>query len=499
MKHEQAAGLADGATIDIYLVAHTNVGKTTLVRTLLGRDVGEVLDAPDVTRALTSFDLVADPQAGTLRLWDTPGFADSFRLAQRLGRKPAWVAWLVRELWDRRFNPGLWRGQRLALTLRRSASVILYPVSLLERPVDAVYVAPEMAILAWTGKPIIVIFNQGGSLANQAAESERADEWRAHFKGFGAVRRVLSLDAYTRCWLEELVLFDEIGRVLPESEQVRYEKLAAVLRKSYIERFDASTRAIAAYLYLLSHDSVELDAAWFDSLKQVWGALRARLPGSPNNDSHPPQELAMQELAQRYADRTKALTDELIAINRLGGGVSAADILEAAALEKTINAPVDGATSAVAGSVISGVITGLAADLIAGGLTLGTGTLIGGVVGALGAAALAKGYNLHSGRNKKVVRWSQASCLEALAKSVMLYLSIAHFGRGQGQWRQKAGPVAWRCAVDVSMARFNDRLQPLLVDVGKPLQAADTEAEWARVVRDVIDDVLLGLYAEEQR
>lgn len=32
-------------TIDIMLVSHTNVGKTTLIRTLLGQDVGEVLDA----------------------------------------------------------------------------------------------------------------------------------------------------------------------------------------------------------------------------------------------------------------------------------------------------------------------------------------------------------------------------------------------------------------------------------------------------------------------
>ena len=31
------------------LVSHTNAGKTTLARTLLGRDIGEVRDAPHVT------------------------------------------------------------------------------------------------------------------------------------------------------------------------------------------------------------------------------------------------------------------------------------------------------------------------------------------------------------------------------------------------------------------------------------------------------------------
>ena len=32
--------------IDIFVVSHTNVGKTSLVRTLVGQDVGEVEDAP---------------------------------------------------------------------------------------------------------------------------------------------------------------------------------------------------------------------------------------------------------------------------------------------------------------------------------------------------------------------------------------------------------------------------------------------------------------------
>jgi len=36
-------------TIALSLIAHTNVGKTTLARTLLGRDVGDVRDEPHVT------------------------------------------------------------------------------------------------------------------------------------------------------------------------------------------------------------------------------------------------------------------------------------------------------------------------------------------------------------------------------------------------------------------------------------------------------------------
>jgi predicted GTPase len=34
-------------SLQLSLVSHTNVGKTTLARTLLGRDVGEVRDAAE--------------------------------------------------------------------------------------------------------------------------------------------------------------------------------------------------------------------------------------------------------------------------------------------------------------------------------------------------------------------------------------------------------------------------------------------------------------------
>ena len=113
-------------TIDIMLVSHTNVGKTTLIRTLLGQDVGEVLDAPDVTSAVTSYDLVINTRGEVLRLWDTPGFGDSFRLAKRLQQKYWWWAWVVREVWDRYKNPRLWRGQRVAMDIKARADVVLY-------------------------------------------------------------------------------------------------------------------------------------------------------------------------------------------------------------------------------------------------------------------------------------------------------------------------------------------------------------------------------------
>ena len=71
------------STVTLSLISHTNVGKTTLARTILRRDIGEVLDQAHVTEESEGFDLVADGD-DALRLWDTPGLGDSARQVQEL-------------------------------------------------------------------------------------------------------------------------------------------------------------------------------------------------------------------------------------------------------------------------------------------------------------------------------------------------------------------------------------------------------------------------------
>jgi len=494
--------------IGIFLVAHTNVGKTTLLRTLLGKDVGEIEDAPDVTQTTMAHDLIDDAALGALRLWDTPGFGDSFRLAQRLRQPRRWVAWGVRELWDRFFNRKLWQGQRLAIDLRARADVILYPVNLQERPFEAVYVAPEMQVLAWVGKPVLAVLNQGGSPHDSgngaAGESERmaermaerVAEWRSHLSNFAVVQGVAQLDAYTRCWVQELSLFQSIGQVLPEDARSSYLKLATALGQTYVDRLDASVDAIATYLLQLARDKTELERGAFDGLKDIWSTLRKSLSSSkPHNAS--PLEAAMQGLAQRYAVASKAVTDQLIAINRLEG-TATADIMQLANPKLVTDKPLEGGTAAVMGGVMSGVLTGLAADLMAGGLTLGTGALVGGVLGATGAAVLARGYNVSTHQEKKVVGWSPDALTEAFEKALMLYLAVAHFGRGQGQWRAREAPAAWATATRAAVGRYKEQLLPVLQGTSAPAENAAVHDACAQCVRHAIRDVLLDAYPESK-
>ncbi|HEY3582860.1 MAG TPA: DUF3482 domain-containing protein, partial [Casimicrobiaceae bacterium] len=55
-------------SITLSLVSHTNAGKTTLARTLLGRDVGDVRDEAHVTTSAERFVLIETAQGDTLYL-----------------------------------------------------------------------------------------------------------------------------------------------------------------------------------------------------------------------------------------------------------------------------------------------------------------------------------------------------------------------------------------------------------------------------------------------
>ena len=130
--------MSDAAlTIELALVSHTNVGKTTLARTLLGRDIGEVRDAPHVTVVSEPHVMVRSPQGHVLNLWDTPGFGDSIRLARRLRQRNNPIGWFLAEIWDRWRDKASWSSQQVLKTVRDQSDVVLYLVNASENPADA--------------------------------------------------------------------------------------------------------------------------------------------------------------------------------------------------------------------------------------------------------------------------------------------------------------------------------------------------------------------------
>ena len=125
---------------NLSLVSHTNVGKTTLARTLLKMDNGEIGDRPHVTALSEPHVLIQDSQSASLTLWDTPGFGDSVRLARRLSQRGNPIGWFLAEVWDRWMSRPLWSSQQAMKNVREQADVVLYLVNASESPAAVAYV-----------------------------------------------------------------------------------------------------------------------------------------------------------------------------------------------------------------------------------------------------------------------------------------------------------------------------------------------------------------------
>src|SRR5262245_62876951 len=127
-----------------------------------------------------------------LRLWDTPGFGDSARLARRLRLSGKPIGWFLTEVWDRWLDRPFWSSQQAMRNVRDEADVVLYLVNAAENPADAGYVAPEMQILEWLGKPAIVLLNQmadrGRGRVGKAGEGGGAHRVVGEGCGAGLVR-----------------------------------------------------------------------------------------------------------------------------------------------------------------------------------------------------------------------------------------------------------------------------------------------------------------------
>jgi predicted GTPase len=157
-------------TIHLSLISHTNVGKTTLTRTLLQRDVGEVRDAPHVTEFSEGHTLITTAQGDQLQLWDTPGFGDSARLARRMRQSTQPLVWLFTQAWDRFTDRPFWGSQQALKHVREQTDLVLYLVNAGEAPQTQAHVASEMELLGWLGKPVLVLLNQMGQARSEAAE-----------------------------------------------------------------------------------------------------------------------------------------------------------------------------------------------------------------------------------------------------------------------------------------------------------------------------------------
>lgn len=467
--------------IALSLVSHTNVGKTTLARTLLRRDIGEVRDEAHVTSEAERHPMIESPAGDRLELWDTPGFGDSLRLAKRLAQRGNPLGWFMTEVWDRFRDRGFWHSQRAVRNVLEQADVVLYLVNASEAPEDSGYLDPELQVLALIGKPVLVLLNQLGPPRPPADEAAQVERWRRHLAGRGIVREVLALDAFARCWVQEGRLLQAIADALPAEPAARraaFERLREAWEARSRTIFDAAMRVLGQRLARAAHDREEVpDSGWTDKLKQLGSAIGLFAEGGVA-----PRERAMQALAQRLDADVRASTDTLIRLHGLDGH-AAGVVLTRLAEHYAVREPLSEGKAALWGGAVAGALAGLKADIATGGMTLGGGLLAGGLLGALGAAGLAKGVNLVRGVDKPTLAWTDEVLLELVEAALLGYLAVAHYGRGRGDWAEGEAPGFWREAVDAAVSAHADDLRQAMRD-DAPERLAVTLGETASELLD---------------
>ena len=98
------------------------------------------------------------------------------------------IGWFLREVVDRIADKPFWLSQLAVRTARDSADVVLYLVNSSEDPRDAGYIAAEMKVLQWLGKPVVILLNQMGPPRPAPEEHTEQERWRDHLDLLSAGR-----------------------------------------------------------------------------------------------------------------------------------------------------------------------------------------------------------------------------------------------------------------------------------------------------------------------
>jgi hypothetical protein len=482
------AGRDAPVAIELVLVSHTNSGKTTLARTLLGRDVGEVRDAPHVTELAEPYLLLESSAGDRLLLWDTPGFGDSSRLVQRLRLADNPIGWLLREVWDRHRDRPFWCNQQAVRAARAASDVILYLVNAAEHPRDAGYVAAEVQVLRWIGKPVLVLLNQVGPPRPPGEEAAEQELWRSHMLAHGMSCDVLTLDAFARCWVQEGALLDAVAGRLSADKRAGLDRLRALWTARSVERFDTCMRVLAEQVAAAAHDGETMDGPAGSVGSRVLVTLGLRKDEGPRNR-------AMAALADRLDASVKAATDQVIALNGLHGS-STETILKRVQETYATQEPIAEGRAALFGGVLTGALTGLKADLVTGGLSMGAGLLVGAVLGGVGGAGIARGINKLAGTERARLSWPDDFLDGLFRASVLRYLAIAHYGRGRGRYVEGEAPAFWHHEVQAELEPRIGRLHETWANARASGHVNATVPALQREFRAVTAAVLRRLYRD---
>ena len=297
---------------------------------------------------------------------------------------------------------------------RQESDVVLHVAN---GPQDVVAAQP---LLHWLGKPVLILVAGAPSGSSEEALSDqRLAQCRAETRALPAAAELLDFNAFSRCWVQERVLLDAIGRLLPAHKATGYARIVTAWDQRNITRLGRSMAAVAEHLLFAARQSEEVRS----------GALTVRnlMPAERQVQAQARQE-AIDAVVRRLDQSAAQMFSRLRELH--GVDEAAALALQHRLEEKfVVQQAVDTPQAGMAGAA-TGAAMGASVDLLVGGLTLGAATALGALVGG-GAGFIAAAWkNRATPSGTSAVQLSDPM-LQAMAEAALLrYLAVAHHGRG---------------------------------------------------------------------
>ena len=342
--------------LKLAVVGHTNVGKTSLLRTLT-RDVGfgAISHRPSTTQHVEGARLSVDGEA-LIELYDTPGFEDAIALYEYIEQLPKASERLDGPEQVQRFlnsSEARQRFEQEAKVLRQllQSDAGFYVIDARE-PVLAKY-RDELAILAMCGKPLLPVLN----FVN--APEQRESAWREVLARLG-LHAVVRFDSVTPPEDGEQRLYENLSLVL-DSQRPRLQRLIDYNQAQIQVRRKAGYRLIAELLIDVSacRHSVHPDLLT-EAIQELHNSVRRR------------EQQCVEALLKLYAFRKDDAQADALPLEE---GRWGDDLFNPATMKQF--------GVKVGGGMAAGAATGVGIDLITGGLSLGIATVVGAAVGGL--------------------------------------------------------------------------------------------------------------------
>ncbi len=349
--------LSSNPPVKLIIIGHTNVGKTSLMRTLL-RDgsFGEVKNASATTRHVASVTLHAQDGTPLVVLYDTPGLEDGSGVMDFLhehtdGRDDGvdrLTAFLKAVLEGHHGLMDDYSQEAKVINALLLADVAIYVVDVRE-PVSSKY-KDELAILASSGVPVLPVFNF------IKAKNTYFDEWRETLTR-RALHAYQSFDTIAFDFSSEMMLWDNLSTLThhPAFGTLKHERT-----ELWQDMAETGSLIIADFLINVSSfnkkineddDATPTLAIMQDATRQAFNIMQDKL-------------LSLYQFYHANAEQDEIVIDG-----------AEQDIFDAQLLTRY--------GIRTAGGSMTGMIVGAGIDVATFGASLGLGTAIGGVIGGL--------------------------------------------------------------------------------------------------------------------